>query len=152
MSTHKLASTGFLWALPEFRSTRRRPFRVRLRRRLSPPVVKAAARGLPVKSRVELLIGEYYFQAGKAERAFYIFKGLGESLSGEQAARASLRGAEALVLLERKGEALDEYLRVSFGFPDFPDLVRQAREAAYALALELGRKQEAESLKRQLGE
>ena len=104
----------------------------------------------PLKSRVNLALGDYFFSQGEIERAYYIFKGLADSLSSVTGAAAGLRAGDALLKLGRKNEAFEEYLKISFIFPDYRQQVKSGLEQAYALAIELGRAEEAAGIKQQL--
>ncbi|MBA7591913.1 hypothetical protein ES708_34084 [subsurface metagenome] len=100
----------------------------------------------PVKSRSNFLIGRYYQESGELRRALDIFKTLAELRADRTGAAAQMNIARILKDLDKREEAAFEYLKVSYIFPDYPDLVEEAIFEATLLFRSLGAMDKAQQL------
>lgn len=100
----------------------------------------------PVKSRSNFLIGRYYQESGELRRALDIFYTLAELRADRTGAAAQMNIARILKGLDKREEAAFEYLKVSYIFPDYPDLVEEAIFEAILLFRSLGAMDKAQQL------
>ena len=96
-------------------------------RRRSPPE--------PVAGEASLLLGRYYAAVAEWGRAIDIFSALCGSRADEVGAEAKLGQAKALEASGSTAEAVEEYVRVSYLFPDFPLLAAEGLFNAVRVAL-----------------
>jgi len=100
----------------------------------------------PVKSRSNFLIGRYYQESGELRRALDIFTALAELRADRTGAAAQMNIARILKRMDKREEAALEYLKVSYIFPDYPDLVEEAIFEAILLFRSLGAQDKAQQL------
>jgi len=100
----------------------------------------------PVKSRSNFLIGRYYQESGELRRALDIFTTLAELRADITGAAAQMNIARILKSMDKREDAAEEYLKVSYIFPDYPDLVEEAIFEAILLFRSLGAVDKAQQL------
>ena len=100
----------------------------------------------PVKSKSNFLIGRYYQESGELRRALDIFTTLVELRADRTGAAAQMNIARILKSMDKREEAAFEYLKVSYIFPDYPDLVEEAIFEAILLFRSLGALNKAQQL------
>ncbi len=100
----------------------------------------------PLKSKSDFLIGRYFQESGELRRALDIFTALAELRADRTGAEAQMNIARILKSLDRSEEAAEEFLKVSYIFPDYPDLVEEAIFEAILLFRSLGAFDKAQQL------
>lgn len=100
----------------------------------------------PVKSWSNFLTGRYYQESGELRRALDIFTILAELRADRTGAAAQMNIARILKGMDKREEAAEEYLKVSYIFPDYPDLVEEAIFEAILLFRSLGAMDKAQQL------
>ena len=100
-------------------------------------VIEAVQRAVPpepIAGEASLLLGMYYAATADWGRAIEVFQALERSRADEVGARAVLQHAAALAATGLTADAIDEYLTLSFRFPDLPDLVAEGLFNAVGVA------------------
>ncbi|MBA7541627.1 hypothetical protein ES705_33943 [subsurface metagenome] len=92
------------------------------------------------------MIGRYYQENGEFRRALDIFTALAELRADMTGAAAQINIARILKSMDKREEAAEEYLKVSYIFPDYPDLVEEAIFEAILLFRSLGAMDKAQQL------
>ncbi|MBN2551814.1 MAG: tetratricopeptide repeat protein [Spirochaetales bacterium] len=92
----------------------------------------------PVASEVSFMIGEYYRINGQPDRALDIFTGVVSVSSGRPGAASQLGIAQVLEARGQSREAAEEFLKVHFLYPDFPDLAAEGLYSAGKLYWDQG--------------
>lgn len=100
----------------------------------------------PLKSKSDFLIGRYFQEIGELRRALDIFAALAELRADRTGAAAQMNIARIFKSLDRSEEAAEEFLKVSYIFPDYPDLVEEAIFEAILLFRSLGAFDKAQQL------
>jgi TolA-binding protein len=112
--------------------------------------IRRSAPEEPLKSEVNFLVGDVYQRRGELDRAADIFSGLAAVRADRLGAEAQLRVAAIHESRGNAEKAAEEYLKVYFLYPDYPDLVRTAIERSSALLESLGETEKAEKLRARL--
>ena len=104
----------------------------------------------PLAGEVSLLLGEALAATGEGKRALDIFTALADSRADRVGAEAKREQARALEAAGSTAEAVDEFVRISYLFPDFPDLAAEGLFNAVRVALLRGERDRARSLEETL--
>ena len=99
----------------------------------------------PLAGQLNLLLGQAYAATGETGRALDIFTALAGSRADRVGAEAQREQARALEATGRTSEAMDEFVRISYLFPDFPDLAAEGLYNAVRIALRRGERDRARS-------
>jgi TolA-binding protein len=99
----------------------------------------------PLAGQLNLVLGQAYAAAGQGARALDIFTALADSRADRVGAEAKREQASALEEAGRTAEAMDEFVRISYLFPDFPDLAAEGLYNAVRIALRRGERDRARS-------
>jgi TolA-binding protein len=99
----------------------------------------------PLAGELNLLLGQAYAATGETARALDIFTALAGSRADRVGAEAQREQARALETAGRTTEAMDEFVRISYLFPDFPDLAAEGLYNAVRIALRRGERDRARS-------
>lgn len=102
--------------------------------------------GEPLAGEVNLLLGQSLAAAGETRRALEIFTVLAGSRADRVGAEAKREQAMALEAAGNTSEAVDEYMRISYLFPDFPDLAAEGLFNAARVTLRRGEKDRARTI------
>jgi TolA-binding protein len=108
--------------------------------------LRAAEPAEPLRSEVNLLVGEYYRQTGALARALDIFTGITGGSSGRSAASAQAAVAGIYEQQGKKTQAAEEYLKVYFLYPEQRDLAQEGLYQAGRVYWELGKREDARRL------
>ncbi len=100
----------------------------------------------PLAGELNLLLGQASAASGETARALDIFTALAGSRADRVGAEAQREMARALESAGRTTEAMDEFVRISYLFPDFPDLASEGLYSAVRIALRRGERDRARSL------
>jgi TolA-binding protein len=100
----------------------------------------------PQSSEASLLIGEAFRLRGELSRALDVFSGITAARSGVTAATAQLGIARIRVEQGRREEAVEEYLKVFFLYPEAGEQAQEGLYQAGRLYWEGGRRDEARKL------
>jgi lipopolysaccharide biosynthesis regulator YciM len=111
-------------------------------RRMAPPE--------PQAGEASLLLGRCFASAADWLRAMEIFTALKGSRTDEIGAQAAVERARTLESTGHTSDAVDEYLRVSYEFPDFPAIAAGALHDAGRLARARGEKDRAARIEQAL--
>jgi len=79
----------------------------------------------PWAGEVSLALGRYYTAQGQGDKALDILSTLESSRVDEVGARAGLEKGRTLEALGRTADAVEEFVKVSYLFPDFSDLAAE---------------------------
>jgi TolA-binding protein len=93
--------------------------------------VRRAAPPEPFAGEADLLIGRYYAATKDWKRSLDTLGALAGSRADEVGARAALERARTMESMGRTADAVDEFLKVSYLFPEYPDI---AAESVYNAA------------------
>jgi TolA-binding protein len=104
----------------------------------------------PLAGEVSLLLGEALAATGEGKKALAIFTALADSRADRVGAEAKREQARALEAAGSTSEAVDELVRISYLFPDFPDLAAEGLFNAVRVALLRGERDRARSLEETL--
>ena len=104
----------------------------------------------PLAGEVNLLLGEASAATGDLKKALDIFTALADSRADRVGAEAKREQARALEATGATAEALDEFTRISYLFPDFPDLAAEGLFNAVRIARLRGERDRARSLEENL--
>jgi TolA-binding protein len=113
--------------------------------------IRASAPAEPLAGQASFLIGRHHRESGELGRALDIFRGITASSSEASAASAQLEVAGILETQARSGdgsfdEAAEEYLKVYFLYPDFPEAAQEGLYQAGRVFWEQGKRDRARSL------
>ncbi len=104
----------------------------------------------PLAGEVSLLLGEALAATGEGKKALDIFTALADSRADRVGAEAKREQARALEAAGSTSEAVDELVRISYLFPDFPDLAAEGLYNAVRVSLLRGERDRARSLEETL--
>jgi TolA-binding protein len=104
----------------------------------------------PYAGEASLLTGKYYAATQDWGRATDIFSALEGSRVDEIGARAAREHARALESTGQTSEAVDEYLKIAYQFPDYPDIAAEGLFNAVRLARARGEQDRAARLEQTL--
>ena len=108
--------------------------------------LRKRAPGEPLAGEVNLLLGQSLAAGGETRRALDIFTALAGSRADRVGAEAKRAQAAALEAAGSTSEAIDEYMRISYLFPDFPDLAAEGLFNAVRVALRRGEQDRARTI------
>jgi TolA-binding protein len=112
--------------------------------------VKRSSPPEPQAGETSLLLGRYYAAVADPNRAMDIFGALRDSRADEIGALATMELARTLEAAGRTSEAIDEYLKVSYLFSDFPDLAAEGLWSALIVARNRGDRDRASKIEQSL--
>jgi TolA-binding protein len=104
----------------------------------------------PLAGEVSLLLGQALAATGEGKRALDIFTALADSRADRVGAEAKREQARALEAAGSTAEAVDEFVRISYLFPDFPDLAAEGLFNAVRVALLRGERDRARGMEETL--
>jgi TolA-binding protein len=104
----------------------------------------------PWTGQASLLLGMYCETVGDADRAAGIFAALEGPRADEVGARAALGHGRALEAAGHASEAIDQYVKVSYQFPDFPAAAAEGLYSAVRLARARGERDRAARIEQML--
>jgi tetratricopeptide (TPR) repeat protein len=94
----------------------------------------------PLAGQASLLLGRYYAAVKDWQRSLDTLGALETSRADEIGAQATLERGRALEAMGRTADAIDEYLKVDYLFPDYSDFAAEGLYKALALARARGDK------------
>ncbi len=112
--------------------------------------MRARSPAEPLAGEVSLLLGEALAATGEPRRALDIFTALADSRADRVGAEAKREQARALEAAGSTAEAVDEFVRISYLFPDYPDLAAEGLFNAVRVALLRGERDRARTLEETL--
>ena len=104
----------------------------------------------PLAGEASFVLGQYYASIADWPHATEIFTALEASRADEIGARAAAEHGRALESTGHTSEAVDEFLKLSYQFPDFPDLVAEALYNAVRIARARGEQDRAAKIEQGL--
>ena len=103
-----------------------------------------------VKEKLDYWIGRYYKAEGNLDRAAEIFKGIADTHPDRLGAEAQLELAGSLEANNKPEKAAEEYLALTYVFPDYKDIVAEALYRAARIYETAGNKKQADYLYKKL--
>jgi TolA-binding protein len=117
------------------------------------PVIKEAARARPSEpyaGEASLLMGRYYAAVRDWDRSLDVLGDLEETRADEIGARAAIARGSTLEAMGRTADAVEEFLKASYLFPDYSELCAEGLYNAVRVARARGDKDQAAKIEQTL--